>query len=79
MLHSAGLPVLRLPPVFRQMQQELHAMTNMFDEVFGSQLANPFTTTSSNKALQLPAMLHLATDIEEDDKAIIIKADCPGM
>lgn len=79
-------PAMRLPSLFHEMQREMDAMSRLFGLPSMLDDGDLFSLSSrAPRMLQLPdmprmaPMLHLATDIEEDDKAITIKADCPGM
>jgi len=74
-------PVMRLPSLFHEMQREMDAMTRMFglpsmldDDLF-------FSRAPMLAKMELPAMpsMHVAVDVQEDDKAYTIKADTPGM
>eukprot|EP00879_Flechtneria_rotunda_P007482 GHRR01007849.1.p1 GENE.GHRR01007849.1~~GHRR01007849.1.p1 ORF type:complete len:154 (+),score=38.31 GHRR01007849.1:3368-3829(+) len=72
----------RLPSIFQEMQREMDALTRAFgvgsmwdDDFFMQPFRGPLGDIIKS---DLPAM-RLATDIHEDEKQYIIKADIPGM
>lgn len=85
MMHP-GVSFARLPSIFHEMEREMDALSRAFGLPGLLGEADPFSRPLSlwnDVARPLPAsqlpLLKLATDIQEDDKAFIIKADVPGM
>jgi len=81
MVVRAAHPAMRLPSLFHGMQREMDAMTRMFGlpSLFDDDLF--FSRAPMLAKMELPAMpsMHMAVDVQEDDKAYTIKADTPGM
>jgi HSP20 family molecular chaperone IbpA len=76
---------MRLPSLFHEMQREMDAISRMFGlpgMIFDE---DPFFSRARAPAmlakLELPELptMRVAVDVEESDKAYVIKADTPGM
>jgi hypothetical protein len=79
MAPRAMLPMMRLPSLFNEMQREMDAMGRAFGLPSMLDLDPFFAQPPAMLArMELPTM-RVAVDVEEDDKAFVIRADTPGM
>jgi HSP20 family molecular chaperone IbpA len=70
--------ITRLGSIFNEMQREMDVLTKgFFDDDF---LMQPFRSPILPEMPRPGSMaMRLATDIHEEDKAFVVKADVPGM
>lgn len=76
-------PAVRLPSLFHEMQREMDAMSRMFGLPGMLFDEDPFFSRAPSMLakMDLPELptMRVAVDVEESDKAYVIKADTPGM
>lgn len=71
--------VMRLGNIFNEMQREMDLLTRSFfnDDFMMMPFRSPGAMRDITRQMDMP--MRLATDVHEDDKAFVVKADVPGM